>query len=316
MYYPYFRGKQFELVLLREQAGLLADASFNPIIEPVKLSTAALYRSLDAMSEAGVHSTVVANPQVGDWVDDHDALVDDIFRDRNGRESDVSIGYVLHPGSDVGHLLRLMETFSEWEFSILHRGFLHGERLAEQLSTASNVREHIFFEKDAGRLYRRHFPREEHRRVLVRDGFTQMKNADYPDDEHFSDLHITHAEEGMNGFGDFLIVGDTYSETGGPAWAVAIHITYAAEDGDMYVFHFKSDRSDSPTDPAGKFQEAVTKLVDELDSPDTQLLHTSATHEFASLHNREHYPGLGYVKKISMQHHLELMTSCLSTQSG
>ena len=30
----------------------------------------------------------------------------------------------------------------------------------------------------------------------------------------------------MDGFGDFLIVGDDYSDTGGPAYAVAIHLTF------------------------------------------------------------------------------------------
>lgn len=52
------------------------------------------------------------------------------------------------------------------------------------------------------------------------------KNADYPPIEEFSDLHITFGEEGMDGFGDFLIVGDDYTEGGGPAYAVAIHLTF------------------------------------------------------------------------------------------
>jgi hypothetical protein len=30
----------------------------------------------------------------------------------------------------------------------------------------------------------------------------------------------------MDGFGDFLIVGDDYSESGGPAYAIAIHLTF------------------------------------------------------------------------------------------
>ena len=33
MYYPYFRGKQFELIAIRESATLLADSSFVPIVE-------------------------------------------------------------------------------------------------------------------------------------------------------------------------------------------------------------------------------------------------------------------------------------------
>lgn len=34
MYHPYFRGKQFELITIREMAPLLAARHFVPIIEP------------------------------------------------------------------------------------------------------------------------------------------------------------------------------------------------------------------------------------------------------------------------------------------
>ena len=36
MYYPYLRGKQFELILIRDNAEFLAKNDIHPIIEPVK----------------------------------------------------------------------------------------------------------------------------------------------------------------------------------------------------------------------------------------------------------------------------------------
>jgi hypothetical protein len=36
MYHPYFRGKQYELITVRETAPVLAASNFVPIIEPVK----------------------------------------------------------------------------------------------------------------------------------------------------------------------------------------------------------------------------------------------------------------------------------------
>ena len=39
MYYPYFRGKQYELISIRET---FASSGFVPIIEPVKESLGAL----------------------------------------------------------------------------------------------------------------------------------------------------------------------------------------------------------------------------------------------------------------------------------
>ena len=121
----------------------------------------------------------------------------------------------------------------------------------------------------------------------------------------------------MDGYGDFLIVGNDYSESGGPAYTVAIHITFIDPDNDdaMFIHHFISDRQDTPTDPAGKFAEAVNKLVAEVELPNSHILKTSAINEFIDLHKRGHYPGLGYVKKLSMKHHIETIADYFKTQS-
>ena len=120
--------------------------------------------------------------------------------------------------------------------------------------------------------------------------------------------------EGMNGFGDFLIVGDDYSISGGPAYAVAIHLTFIDSDKDdaMYIYHFISDRQDTPKDPAGKFLEALNKLIDKLDEANSKVLETRAVSELRELHSRRHYPGLGYLKKLSMQHHIETLADHFS----
>jgi hypothetical protein len=46
MYHPYFRGKQFELITIRETAELMAGAGFVPIIEPVKEALKGLENTL------------------------------------------------------------------------------------------------------------------------------------------------------------------------------------------------------------------------------------------------------------------------------
>lgn len=117
----------------------------------------------------------------------------------------------------------------------------------------------------------------------------------------------------MVGFGDFLIVGDVYSESGGPAYAVAIHLTFIDPDKDdvMYIYHFVSDTRDTPTDPAGKFAQALAKLIEKLDSGTSHILETEAIKEFRTLHEKGHFPGLGYVKKLSMKHHIETLAAYL-----
>ena len=122
----------------------------------------------------------------------------------------------------------------------------------------------------------------------------------------------------MTGFGDFLIAGDVYSESGGPAYAVAIHLTFIDPDKDdvMYVYHFISDTNDTPTDPAGKFAQALEKLIAKLDSDNSHILETEAIKEFRSLHAKGHFPGLGYIKKLSMKHHIETLPTILVKPYG
>ena len=159
----------------------------------------------------------------------------------------------------------------------------------------------------AGKLYQKHFKGAH--RVLLRDGFKRRRNADYEPVEPFSDLHVTYSDEGMNGFGDFLIVGDDFSEGGGPAYAVAIHLTFVDPDQDdaMMIYHFVSDRQNTPKDPAGKFAEALAKMMKKLNAPNSKVLETEAVKEFREFHKAGHFPGLGYVKKLSMNHHIETL---------
>ena len=121
--------------------------------------------------------------------------------------------------------------------------------------------------------------------------------------------------EGMDGFGDYLIVGDDYSETGGPAYAVAVHLTYLENDDDMFIYHFKSDQTDSPTDPGGKFLEALEKLVKAINNPKSLIFKSRACSEYLELFEKQHYPGLGYVKKLSMQHHIELIADLIKREN-
>ena len=52
MYYPYFRGKQNELIAIRELSQLIAESNFVPIIEPVKEQLSGLIRALDSLRDA------------------------------------------------------------------------------------------------------------------------------------------------------------------------------------------------------------------------------------------------------------------------
>jgi len=312
MYHPYFRGKQFELITIREMAPLMAASGFVPIIEPVREALKGLERALTEICKAEGNAIVIVNPFHGDHAEDGvsiSTLLENVFLDKGG----ITAGILLHNDMDTADVLACYEKHKPHSPAFIHAGFTEARALAEKLGDGLADTRHVFFEKHCHKLYRKHF-KGAAKRVLLRDGFERRRNADHPAVELFSDLHVTYDEEDMDGFGDFLIVGDDYTEGGGPAYAVAIHLTFIDPDKDdvMYIYHFVSTTKDTPTDPAGKFAQALDKLVKKLNSRTSKLFESSAIKEFRDLHKKGHFPGLGYVKKLSMNHHIETLADFLA----
>jgi hypothetical protein len=70
MYFPYLRGRQFELIALRElvEKGVLSNR-ITPIIEPVKLSST-LVKTIEAYGENSKQLAIITNPNVGSFSSD------------------------------------------------------------------------------------------------------------------------------------------------------------------------------------------------------------------------------------------------------
>ena len=312
MYYPYFRGKQYELIAIRETAARMAASGFVPIIEPVNEALSGLERTLDEICKADGHAIVIVNPKHGDYAEYGSAittLLQKVFLDK----PKVSAGILLKADDALNSATDCYELHKQHRPTFVHASFAHQKELAEFLGTDLTETRHVFFQ-GCGKLYRRHF--KGGTRVLLRDGFTrQVRNADYVPVEPFSDLHVTFREEDMDGFGDFLMVGDDFTQGGGPAYAVAINLTFIdpGRENVMYIYHFLSTTRDTPADPAGKFGQALAKLIAKLDSGKSMLFETTAITEFRELHANGHFPGLGHVKKLSMKHHIETMAAFFGT---
>lgn len=299
-YSPYFRAKQFELICLRENAALIREKRFVPVIEPVREEAGPLLRAIDALSEANVQFYVVANPSVGYHASN---LSPDFVNVVDRKISECpSAAWLYQIDENAGDALP--QWLKDKDIALLHQGSLAARDLSSELKEGDRV---SFFGERCSARYRTSINASS--KILLEDGFKKRKNADYPDCEVFSELPVTYRTLGATGFGDYLIVGDDYSEGGGAAYAVAIHITYHDPDDDnvVYICHFKSDSNSSPVDPAGKFREAVGKLADHIAGHANKIPRTKAISEFLKLHESGHFPGLGYVKKLSMQHHLEMM---------
>lgn len=312
MYYPFIRGKQFELLMLREQSQKLAEWEFVSIIEPVKENFPALKRALDKLIENECRFILIANPCVGELKADSSSLKDEIIDDHLAEYENYALG--LHLTSNDS--LKVAKDFfraHDKPIAVIHNGFSDAKGLLALINEKQpNISEHIFVIPHSTSLYRKHF--KGNTRVLVEDGFNSCNNKDYPLSEPFSELYLTYSDMGGDAFGDYLIVGSDYKEGGGPAYAIAIHLTFADPNADdaIAIKHYKSDRVDTYNDPAGKFFEALTKLVKDVKKPGSPIYQSTAVKEYLQLYKDQHFPGLGYVKKLSMQHHVELMAHLLT----
>lgn len=308
MYHPYFRGKQYELITIRESASVFKEANFRPIIEPVRETLSGLEKALGTIVEVDGSAIVVVNPHHGELSGQGKPLTEllkDKFLDLPG----IAAGILLKKSTTVDEAMASYNEHAAHAPVFIHAGFSEAKALSEKLGLPTKDQSHIFFDQYCGKLYQKHFKGAY--RVLLKDGFDRKRNRDYELVEPFSDLHATFQDEGMDGFGDFLIVGDEFSETGGPAYAIAIHLTFIdpSQDDSMFIYHFVSDRQDTPKDPAGKFAEALAKMMEVLNTGESNILETDAVKEFRMLHEQGHFPGLGYVKKLSMNHHIETLAN-------
>lgn len=314
MYHPYFRGKQYELITVREMAPLMKAAGFRPIIEPVREGLNGLHKALKTVADIGGKAIVIVNPHYGDHAEDGTAIKE-LLNEEFQELPTITAGILLKPGMTTEQAWALYSEHADHSPVLIHAGFADVQGLSKKLGKPTKDHCHIFFARACGKLYQNQFKGA--RRVLLKDGFERKRNADYYPVERFSDLHVIFEDEGMTGFGDFLIVGDDYSETGGPAYAVAIHLTFIDPEkfDEMWIHHFVSDTQDTPKDPAGKFGEALAKMMKTLKKPDCNILETAAVKEYRTLFAEGHFPGLGYVKKLSMNHHIATLADYFKSKT-
>ena len=318
MYFPYFRGKQYELVLLKEQANqILKNRNIVPIIEPVKKNLNPLQRTLEQFEKNSVPHVLVANPGVGDFSNNGNSELKEFLLSETNKDL-ATIGIVVNTSSTLEEIQKLLDTFKDYKIAIIHRGFLDTRGLHDLLEQEQNspmIHYIIFVSNGNVNRYKRKF-KNIGKVIVLRDGFKREVGAKYKNEELFSDLHLDFIDEKLDGFGDFLIVGDDYFDSGGPAWTVVIHMTYLkkSEDNEMFIKHYKSDRRDDKKDAGGKFIEALKYLAE--DENRHHLYNTKASQEYIELYEKKLFRGLGYAKKLSMQNHLEIIAKFLEEQYG
>lgn len=307
MYFPILRGRQFELIALRECINKkILSEKIIPIIEPVKVSSTYVTTIASFINE-GRSIAVIRNPLVGSWAKD-------LKKESNSKVRE-QVYEQLKSTNVISSLYVTSKLESNIEFA--EKNGISIESLIllcnnpdyidnyEKVIKNSIPRYNLIPDKGD---YRR---RIRANRVVCEDHFPkQTRNIDYSDieTEFFSSDHLYYTEDGYKGFADYSVVGEEYSETGFAPYAVAIHIVYFDHDNVLRIAHFVSDSNDDISDPAKKFEEAVRKLVG---WNKIMKLDTVGIKEFEKAYENKTYPGLGVVKKFSIMHHLELMSRYL-----
>uniref|UniRef100_UPI00404AEB0F sce7725 family protein n=1 Tax=Flavobacterium sp. TaxID=239 RepID=UPI00404AEB0F len=309
MYQPYIRGKQFELIGIRELTTtvlLKNKANVSPIIEPVKDSST-LKTTLRELVLNDINFTIIVNPQVGTFTD-----IEAIFtaiKSSVGESKNYQVGIIFHRRIDHKKTIVVLQKYGALipQLTIIHNfTFDNIKEIIELYKQNFSIKYNVINLAATSKRYHRNF--DENTRIELDDYFSaQSKNSDYlkVDESNFSEEHIFYKEEGFIGFSDYLSIGEEYSETGFLPYAVAIHLSYVdTNTSRIKIKHFVSDSNEDTSDIGGKFAEALNKLILWCDKTNYNSI---AIPIFREYHENGHFPGLGTLKKLSLMNHIALV---------
>lgn len=310
MYYPYLRGKQFELLALRDFAKFYStDNRIMPIIEPVKATFNSMKIAIKIMQEKNMLFALILNPQAGaiknriGTITIEENLVDELA-DRDtwipafivNNNHDEIAAHITEKRYNRVMLIRKRDSSSDDDSF---------ERLASNESIKTIVIDPAF------KGTKRRLRDSEKKIIRLDDNFQpQQRNSDYVglNEELFSQEYRYYEDESFNGISDYTVLPSTFIEGGRLPYAIAIHMTYEKSNDEIYVKHFVSDTNDDSSNIQGKFGEASGKAVAFFSS---KKMNNYAISALKSYYESSSYPGLGMIKKISIMNHLELMNGVL-----
>jgi hypothetical protein len=311
MYFPVLRAKQNELIAIREIAERVSPKTVRPVFEPVRTKVESLVKTISHLNTLDIEPIIIINPTLGDF-------------------SGFPINFLellKLQGVEASSKLQFLPCFSTKNNNVdLAHQFLEGlEKFAIYLEGSFSKDWLPFIQKAEITLVLGEVPpkllESAKKIVFISDGFQdQSKNKDYPDVSNFhSNWHSEFSQrKKCIGFGDYTLIDLDYSESGGPAYVVAVHFSYIDTDefDAIMVKHFKSYDDKSPTMPGVKFKDALDKLIECVSSKPEMFYNSLGLQNFKILHQQNHFPGLGQVKKNSIQHHIEMIANYLSVNYG
>lgn len=305
MYFPYLRGKQFELEALLG-VPMAVYGNVLPIVEPVNSSSGKYYLKLAQQARPFI---LIMNPQ----------------HPKRGRlniatvqTSLVDTSLLSHPSLTLGFIVDQQLSLAELQTFLVSNPtkdkaviFRYNPIPTALAAIDAVLRSHpptyfIFDESRTSPRTRAAFGWHA-QQVLITDGFQrEERNSDYLPLSAFDSNLSTWKADRLFGIGDYLSVGDHFQEGGSQPLVVTLHMTIPATHG-LEMHHFSS--TINPTIKGGvapKFREACNLLVN---SPLVRALPVSTgITMYQDWDTRAHLPHLGAAKKASMQHHIETLS--------
>lgn len=308
MYYPYLRGRQFELITIRDLAIERALEKIIPIIEPVKESFNSLNLANIVFSENNFSPFLIMNPLVGEISGDTEHFLQYIKALDNS-----TYRPAFHYSDNSDYILKCIVEYEIETCMIIGLDDFTKENDLIELCSNDSISHIMLLEPHRYRSLDRSI--KDLNKVYIRlDNLfeRQPKNADYLaiPAHKFSEEHLYYKQDRYQGFADFTILPKEYVEGGSVPRAVVINLTYINKDmnDQIWIRHFTSDTNDSISNVQGKFAEATKKAVSFCEK---LPLENSGTEELKKYYEELKYPGLGTVKKITIKNHLLIVKDYL-----
>lgn len=296
MYYPYLRGKQFDLLALKELVkAQRLPKTIIPVIEPVKQSKT-LLQTLAVFRQKDQPFYLIDNPQAGDFLTDSGrGTLQDLAQGQRGHI--IVSNQVPHSfQAENLYLTSSAQALKELPEEPVQGKFLapFEMRILRQLNCGSATGAEV---------------------ILLEDPFTRLpRNSYYREyaDEVFTRRHLTFKKQGFAGFGDFSLDSRIYYEQGYPDRDLCLHLVYPGDSQEVRVHHFVS-----PEDPAETRLPQKEKFLRLLAEVSTwtragRLPETLGLNLLLTAYQEGRFPGMGVMRKAVIMHHLEVMGTTLA----
>lgn len=315
MYLPYLRGKGEEVRAVQAVAARIAGKrKVRPLFEPAAKNARPLLAAALQLEGSGVPYVIIENPSVGDWAARHAEVRRDIVAPACGYGPACRPALVIRAGVTPAQVRAFLRHYAGRPTVLVHvTSYQAGAQLRNVIAAAPNVEHQLFLEPAVGAGYRVAVGGADS--GILEDKFARRaNNAAYAAraDELFTTEHTAHVLAGRACFSDFTVVGNHYRVKGGfGALAVALHLTYARPNGEVWVRHFVSHRTPTVVNTEAKTLEVLDAAVQFANSIAPALNFSSVIPEWRAALATTTAPSLGWLKRQTIRHHLELMDSLL-----